>query len=220
MDDLLTGAPTPECSLPPLDVLRVLFTDPEQLQPEKADARVTEHVAAEFAKLAASLRERHADPERAAHFLMRLLFCLFADSIDLLPDHLFRRMIEADRNKPASFVRKLSQLFAAMSTEGSTFGMDDIHWFNGGLFADDAVFDLTSADMATLQSAAKLDWSNVEPAIFGTLFERSLDPGKRSQLGAHYTSKADILLIVEPVLMEPLRKRWQTVKAEATAIAA
>lgn len=68
LDDLLTGAPTPECSLPPLDVLRALFTDPEQLRPEKADARVTEHVAAEFAKLAASLRERHADPERSRIF--------------------------------------------------------------------------------------------------------------------------------------------------------
>jgi hypothetical protein len=150
LDDLLTGAPTAACSLPPLDVLRALFTDPEQLRPERADARVTEQVAAEFAKLATSLRERGADPERAAHFLMRLLFCLFADSIDLLPDHLFRRMIETDRGRPASFVRKLGQLFKAMSNKGSSFGMDDIYWFNGGLFMDDAVFDLTSADMATL----------------------------------------------------------------------
>jgi len=150
---------------------------------------------------------------------MRLLFCLFADSIGLLPDHLFRRMIEADRGAPAKFARKLRQLFAAMSTSGSTFGMHDIHYFNGGLFADDEVFDLVSADMGVLHSAAALDWSQVEPAIFGTLFERSLDPGKRSQLGAHYTSREDILLIVEPVVMEPLQRRWAVVKAEATALA-
>jgi len=165
------------------------------------------------------LVRRGIEPQRAAHFLMRLLFCLFADSIGLLPDHLFRRMIEADRGAPAKFARKLRQLFAAMSTSGSTFGMHDIHYFNGGLFADDEVFDLVSADMGVLHSAAALDWSQVEPAIFGTLFERSLDPGKRSQLGAHYTSREDILLIVEPVVMEPLQRRWAVVKAEATALA-
>ena len=113
---------------------------------------------------------------------MRLLFCLFADSIGLLPDHLFRQMIELDKGRPASFTRKLRQLFAAMSTEGNSFGVHDIHWFNGGLFADDAVFDLSAADLGILSAAAALDWSSVEPAIFGTLFERSLDPGKRSQL--------------------------------------
>ena len=219
LDDLLTAAPSATCALPPLEVLRAVFTNPELLRPEAAQARVTEHAAAEFAKLADSLEQRGVDPERAAHFLMRLLFCLFADSIGLLPDHLFRQMIELDRARPASFTRKLRQLFAAMSTSGSTFGPHDIHYFNGGLFADDEVFDLTSADMSVLRSAAALDWSQVEPAIFGTLFERSLNPGKRSQLGAHYTSREDILLIVEPVVIEPLQQRWAAVKGDATALA-
>jgi type II restriction/modification system DNA methylase subunit YeeA len=95
--------------------------------------------------------------------------------------------------------------------------MHDIHYFNGGLFMDDEVFELDWRDLGVLNAAAALDWSQVEPAIFGTLFERSLDPGKRSQLGQHYTSKGDILLIVEPVVIEPLQHRWQVVKAEATA---
>lgn len=220
LDELLAGAPTSNCALSPLDVLRAVFTDPGLLRPDAAQARVTERVAAEFAKLADSLETRGVQPQRAAHFLMRLLFCLFADSIGLLPDHLFRRMIEADRGKPANFTRKLRQLFAAMSNKGSTFGMHDIHWFNGGLFGDDQVFDLDWRDMAVLNIAASLDWSQVEPAIFGTLFERSLDPGKRSQLGAHYTSKEDILLIVEPVVMTPLEQRWAKVKAQALEIAA
>lgn len=218
--DLLTGTPTPNCALPPLEVLRALFTDPEQLRPEAAARRVTEQAAAEFAKLAASLRERGVESERAAHFLMRLLFCLFADSIGLLPDRLFRQMLQVARDRPNNFTRKLRQLFAAMSTEGSNFGMYDIHYFNGGLFADDEVFELSVWDLGTLRAAAGLDWSAVEPAIFGTLFERSLDPGKRAQLGAHYTSKADILLIVEPVVMAPLERRWSEVRAEALEIAA
>lgn len=218
LDELLLGAPTANCALSPLDVLRAVFTEPSLLRPEAAQARVTERVAAEFAKLADSLETRGVEPQRAAHFLMRLLFCLFADSIGLLPEHLFRRMIEADKGKAANFCRKLRQLFAAMSTKGSTFGMYDIHYFNGGLFADDEVFDLDWRDMAVLNIAAALDWSQVEPAIFGTLFERSLDPGKRSQLGAHYTSKEDILLIVEPVVMAPLQARWAAVKAHALEI--
>jgi type II restriction/modification system DNA methylase subunit YeeA len=128
-------------------------------------------------------------------------------------------MIELDKYKPSNFTRKLRQLFAAMSTSGSTFGFHDIHYFNGGLFGDDEAFELTSADMTILRGAASLDWSQVEPAIFGTLFERSLNPGKRSQLGAHYTSREDILLVVEPVVIEPLQRRWTTVKAECTALA-
>ncbi|MGC1870772.1 MAG: DNA methyltransferase [Acidobacteriaceae bacterium] len=219
LDDLLSPAPTANCALPPLEVLRAVFKEPELLRPERAAARVTEQAAAEFSSLASSLRERGTDPERAAHFLMRLLFCLFADSIGLLPEHLFRQMIQQDRSTAQSFTRKLRQLFGAMSTSGNSFGVYDIAWFNGGLFADDEVFDQTSADMAALRKAAALDWSNVEPSIFGTLFERSLDPDKRSQLGAHYTSAEDILLIVEPVVMAPLRARWQQVKAEATALA-
>src|SRR5216684_5688079 len=219
LDELRTSVPTANCALPPLEVLRAVFTNPELLRPDAAQVRVTEHVAEEFAKLADSLQQRGANPEQAAHFLMRLIFCLFADSIDLLPDHLFRRMIELDKTKPATFTRKLRLLFGAMATSGSSFGPHDIHYFNGGLFADDEVFELTSSDMAVLMRAAALDWSQVEPAIFGTLFERGLDPGKRSQLGAHHTSREDILLIVEPVVIEPLQRRWATVKAEATALA-
>lgn len=127
---------------------------------------------------------------------MRLLFCLFADSIGLLPDHLFRQLIDLNRAAPAKLTCRLRQLFAAMSTCGNNFRVHDIHWFNGGLFADDPVLDLTSADLGTtLRAASQLDWSTVEPAIFGTFFERSLDPGKRSQLGA--------------VAMAPLVRRWQ-----------
>jgi type II restriction/modification system DNA methylase subunit YeeA len=106
-----------------------------------------------------------------------------------------------------------------MSTNGNNFGPLDIAWFNGGLFSDDEVLELTAVDMVALRKAAALDWSNVEPSVFGTLFERSLNPDKRSQLGAHYTSAADILLIVEPVVMAPLETRWIAVKAEATALA-
>ncbi len=217
--DLAKSEPTPTSAKPPLDVLRAVFTHPESLRPTRTTAQVTEQAAAEFARLADSLRTRGEEPERAAHFLMRLLFCLFAEDINLLPTALFARLVAATRQRPADFGARIRQLFAAMSTGGS-FGVDDIAYFNGGLFADDAVLDLSANDLDVLMRAATLDWASVEPAIFGTLFERSLDPAKRSQLGAHYTSRDDILLVVEPVLMAPLRRRWFAVQEEARGLIA
>jgi type II restriction/modification system DNA methylase subunit YeeA len=149
---------------------------------------------------------------------MRLLFCLFSEDIGLLPGKLFSRLVESNLLRPAEFTKRLRQLFSAMAGEQGSFGEHDIPYFDGGLFSDDEAYDLTRDDLAVLALSSVLDWSSIEPAIFGTLFERSLDPDKRSQLGAHYTSEADIRLIVEPVLMEPLRRRWVEVEQKATEI--
>ena len=214
LSDLLTAAPTPTCPKPPLDVLRALWEDPDRLKPERTTEQVTELAAAEFARLAESLRSRGEEPEAASRFLIQLLFCLFAEDVGLLPAGLFTRLVENLRTKPAVFAASLRTLFGAMA-EGGVFGADVIAHFNGGLFADDAVLALSAADLETLERACRLDWHSIEPAIFGTLFERSLDPAKRSQLGAHYTGRDDNLLIVEPVLMAPLRRRWTEVKARA-----
>ena len=217
--DLSAGVATAASVLPPLDVLRAVFSDPERLRPERTPEYVTEQAAAEFATLAESLRQRGVDPERAAHFLMRLLFCLFAEDIELLPRRLFTKLVGNTQRRPAIFREQLRELFAKMRA-GGFFGYEEIAYFNGGLFADDHTLELTTADLAVLERAARLDWASVEPAIFGTLFERSLDPDKRSQLGAHYTSREDILLIVEPVLIAPLRRRWAVVREQAEELVA
>jgi hypothetical protein len=218
LDDLLANRPTAACKYPPVDVLRFLFTDPARLKPGQTTAQVTTQAAKEFSTLAEGLRDRGVPAERAAHFIMRLLFCLFSEDVGLLPNRLFTRLIQNSRRKPAEFTKKLRQLFAAMSNEGGSFGADDIPYFDGGLFMDDKAYDLTIDELTILARAAELNWGGIEPAIFGTLFERILDPDKRSQIGAHYTSKEDITLIVEPVLMEPLRKEWEQVRASATRL--
>jgi type II restriction/modification system DNA methylase subunit YeeA len=218
LNDLLFNKPTTTCKVPPVDVLRSLFMDPEQLKPGQTTAQVTTQAAKEFSTLAEGLRHRGIPAERAAHFIMRLLFCLFAEDIGLLPDRLFTRLIQNNRRKPAEFTKKLRQLFAAMANEGGSFGPDDIPYFDGGLFMDDKAYDLTVDELGILARAADLNWGGIEPAIFGTLFERILDPDKRSQIGAHYTSKEDIMLIVEPVLMEPLRREWEAVREKAMAL--
>jgi len=100
-----------------------------------------------------------------------------------------------------------------MST-GGYFGADRIMWFNGGLFADADVVDLRPGEIEELVRVNDYDWAHVEPSIFGTLFERTLDPAKRSQIGAHYTSRDDILTLLEPVVMAPLRREWEEVRAK------
>ncbi len=211
LDDLLTPAGQQH--------LRNVFYAPEAFKARQTTAEVTQDAAKEFARLADLLRRWGEAPDRAAHFLIRLLFCLFAEDIGLLPNGLLTRLIERTHMRPQAFAQQLRQLFVAMST-GGWFGEYEILYFNGGLFDDDVVLELDSEGMDILSRVSRLDWSSIEPSILGTLFERSLDPGKRSQLGAHYTSKDDILLIVEPVLMAPLRRRWGEVKARAEALTA
>ncbi|HUK74058.1 MAG TPA: type IIL restriction-modification enzyme MmeI [Candidatus Bathyarchaeia archaeon] len=170
LSDLIRNQPTPTCALPPLDVLHALFEDPEQLRPDVASAYVTKKAAAKFADLADNLNARRIDPEKAARFLMRLLFCLFADSIGLLPKHLFREMIENDRGNPLNFNRKLRRLFAAMAT-GDNFGPYDVSHFNGGLFTDDSIIELTAADLKILRITSLYDWTRVDPAVASTLVD-------------------------------------------------
>ena len=218
LDDLNRNQVTATCPLPPLEVLRALFGDYNVLRPERTDAQVTQEVAAKFSRLAERLelenRNLGATREEIAHFLMRLLFCLFADSIGLLPKHVFRNLLQSDdRLVPKRFLRKLTILFEAMSEKEGIFGEHSIKYFNGDLFNSSFVIQLDQGDLGILYDVSKnYDWSHVAPAIFGTLFERSLDPARRSLIGAHYTSEEDILLLIEPVLMRPLKQRWETVK--------
>lgn len=217
LDDLNRNQVTVTCPLPPLDVLRALFGDYNVLRPERTDERVTKEAAQLFSRLAERLeledRNLGASKTDVAHFLMRLLFCLFADSIGLLPDNVFRKLVQEDRLNPRKFLRKLKLLFEAMSEPEGIFGEHSIKYFDGGLFDNASTIQLDVADLGILYEVSKkYDWSHIAPAIFGTLFERSLDPARRSLIGAHYTSEADILLLIEPVLMQPLQKRWVEVK--------
>ena len=199
-----------------LDILRKAFTDPDKLRPGLTPSQVTEEAARHFARLAQLLRRYGNEPHATAHFLIRLLFCLFAEDVGILPGGLFTKLVTQPHRTAGAVSEQLRQLFAAMASGGS-FGADEIPLVDGGLFNDDSTLDLDGDSLHILAEVSGLDWSSVEPSVLGTLFVRSLDPDKRSQLGAHYTSEADILLIVEPVLMAPLRRRWGEVKAEAEA---
>ncbi|MBP9153551.1 MAG: class I SAM-dependent DNA methyltransferase [Xanthomonadales bacterium] len=200
-------------------LLAAAFNDPHSLKPGTTRAAITQEAAEKFAALAEALRKRGHEPHAVAHFLNRLLFSMFAEDIGLLPDHIFSKLVESSQNRPDLFETRTRDLFAAMK-DGGDFALANIAWFNGGLFEDAATLPLENGELAILLGAARLDWSEIDPSIFGTLFERGLDPNKRSQLGAHYTDPETIQKIVRPVVVEPWLAEWESEKVEIAAILA
>jgi type II restriction/modification system DNA methylase subunit YeeA len=199
--------------------LKAVFSDPYQLKPGRTRQTLTEEVAKEFAGLAQRLRSRGHDPERVAHFVNRLVFCMFAEDVGLLPGKMFQRMLDFGTKRPEQFTDMAMQLFGAMQ-KGGLVGFEEVAWFNGGLFDDDVALPMDKADIDQALRASRYDWAEIDPSILGTLFERGLDPDKRSQLGAHYTDRDKIMLIVNPVVVEPMEREWATIKAEIETLLA
>ena len=195
------------------DKLKWAMSDPERLRPGENRQALTERAAATFAVLAQSLRGRGHEPQAVAHFVNRLVFCMFAEDVGLLPADMFTRMLQQARRQPEEFAAMARALFGAMAT-GGLVGFETVAWFNGGLFVDDVALPLEKSEIETTLEAAALDWSEIDPSILGTLFERGLDPDKRSQLGAHYTDRDKIMRIVEPVVVRPWIADWESVKEE------
>jgi type II restriction/modification system DNA methylase subunit YeeA len=193
------------------ETLRRLFHEPERLRPEVTVEAITTGVAERLAALARGLRSRGFAAAGVARFLDRIVFCLFAEDVGLLPRQLFSRLADRARD-PEHFARLAAQLFDAMRA-GGDFGIEEIRHFNGSLFTDSPVLPLTGDEIESVREAARVEWSAVDPSIFGTLFERGLDPDTRAQLGAQYTSRADIETLIEPVVLAPLRREWDAARA-------
>lgn len=169
-------------------LLRQCFLEPQKLRPDLTPQHVTEEAARKFATLAQGLRERRDghnrlhDARRVAHFLNKIVFCLFAEDAGLLPGNVFSAIVEQALRDKSSLSHLLTDLFDKMRTGKGYFGTVQIPHFNGGLFNDDDVLDLLFPEVQTLGEAMKLDWASVEPVIFGTLFERGLDPARRKEM--------------------------------------
>jgi hypothetical protein len=191
-----------------------IFSDPQSLNPEKYRARVTREVAAELAKLSRWLEEQGYEPQQAASFLMRCIFTMFAEDVELLKGEVFTKALR-DRwiPNPRTFRAEIENLWQTMNT-GGTFGFEQILRFNGSFFTEATAFELPKEQLEVLYAAAAKDWSQVEPAIFGTLLERALEKKERSRLGAHYTPRSYVERLVRPVVMEPLRQQWDEVELE------
>jgi type II restriction/modification system DNA methylase subunit YeeA len=196
-----------------LEILHAVFYDPERLRPTETRAGITKEAADKFSTIALRLEGR-GTREEIAHFVNQLVFCFFANSVKLLPSGIFPKLLKAAAEEPDEAQKLFNELFAAMEKEGGRFALEKIAHFNGGLFDGRRALPLESGDIGLLQAAASLDWSQIDPTIFGTLFERFLDPDKRAQIGAHYTDPEKIMMIVDPVILRPLQEEWTKARGQ------
>jgi hypothetical protein len=196
--------------------LRLVWTNPLALDPSRLSAKVTQEVARQLAELAKSLERSGCSPERVANFLMRCLFTMFAEDVGLLPDKSFSDFLKGRRGKLDTFPAMASSLWASMDRgEFSPILEKKVLRFNGQLFSSTEALPLTEGQLELLIKASESDWREVEPAIFGTLLERALDPLERHKLGAHYTPREYVERLVLPTVIEPLRGEWEAVKTAA-----
>lgn len=205
-------------------LLAQVWTAPMGLDPSRHSAQVTRKIAEKLAELAKSFdtgpqdATSHWQHKDASSFLMRCLFCMFAEDVGLLPERAFRDLLESMRDDTAQFVPMLSGLWREMDS-GTAFSTilrkGPLREFNGKFFHDQTVLPVSRAQLELLIEAAKADWKDVEPAIFGTLLERALSPTERHKLGAHYTPRSYVERLVIPTVIEPLRADWIGAQQEA-----
>ena len=203
--------------LEPLDILRKVFFQPSELEPEITPDDVTRETADIFANIAVSMRERGIDSLEVARFLNRLVFCFFAQDVRLLPDRILTDLCERFNTDPAEFDAGIEELFRRMN-EGGRFGPLIIPHFNGDLFKDPTTVPMTEVELEKLVEATQPNWAHIDPSIFGTLFERVIDPEKQGLIGAEYTTEADILTVINPVIMNPLRAEWVELQGKVGAL--
>ena len=202
-----------------LAVLRLVFEGSESLKPKISPQELTAKVAQRFGDLGRRLQERGHDPREVAHFLNRIVFCMFAEDAKLLPEGLFTRMTRSMQMRPPTeAAAQFDALFAMMRT-GGMFGADVIRWFNGGLFDDKPALPLERPDIKLIcDTAGEHDWSELDPSVFGNMFEEALKATReRAALGAHYTDREKILKIIDPVITWPLMAEWDAALAEIRA---
>ncbi|UXX82217.1 class I SAM-dependent DNA methyltransferase [Roseovarius pelagicus] len=198
------------------ELFRAIWNDPLSLDASKQSAKVTREIAHQLAQLGRSFEQQGHEPDKVAAFLMRCLFSMFAEDVDLIPRDSFTDLLREMSRDTDNAAAALESLWQTMNTGGfSPILKSKVLKFNGGLFSDAAALPLDTAQIAFLIGAANKDWKTVEPAIFGTLLERALDKRQRHKLGAHYTPRAYVERLVMPTVIEPLRHDWENVQTAA-----
>lgn len=200
--------------------LKTIWLAPLDLDPSRRSAAATREIAAHLANIAYALERVGHAPDVVAGFLTRCLFSMFAEDVGLLPKRAFVELLERHRGDPATLGRMLEALWREMDSGGFSAAIaTDVLRFNGKIFKDHTVLQLNRDQIDLLLTAARSNWREVEPAIFGTLFERALDPTERHKLGAHYTPRAYVERLVLPTVVEPLREDWKNAQGAALLLA-
>jgi hypothetical protein len=197
------------------DRLRAIWLAPHSLDPAREAAKVTRDIARRLAHVSRLLEARGRQPGEVAYFLMRCLFTMFAQSpnVRLLDPGDFTDLLADTRANGASFAPLLEELWRGMDKGAVSAALrKQVRHFNGGLFKDARAIPLNREEIGELYEASRYDWTQVEPAIFGTLLEQALDPAERRRLGAHYTPRAYVERLVDATIIEPLQREWETLR--------
>ena len=170
--------------------------------------KVTREAADCLAECFRKFVKRGVPRETAQRFILQMLVALFAEDIDLLPRYFVTQILE-DCTTPASAYDLIGGLFEAMNTNPPNSGgrFKGVRYFNGGLFHEPARLEIQDLELVLLRKAATFDWSKVQPEVFGTLFQHSMDADERHAFGAHFTHPSDIMKIVGPTIVQPWREQ-------------
>lgn len=202
--------------------LAAMWTAPLSLDPSKEALKVTRQIGDLLATLARRLEDRGHEASKTSAFLMRLLFTMFAEDTNLIPKDSFKGLLKRQRGRPELLQDQLAELWSKMDTSGFVGALgsagERVRQFNGYLFKDHEALPLDAEELEVLIRAAEAKWTQVEPAIFGTLLERALNPKERAKLGAHFTPPASVERLVVPTIMDPLRNEWAGVKTAVVGL--
>ena len=178
------------------------------------------------AELAGNFHDALAEAGYTGHdlerFLVRVVFCLFADDTGIFePRDIFFDFIEERTSEDGADLGPwLAQLFQVLDTpeDARPATLDEdlarFPYVNGDLFRDSLrIPSFTSAMRNALLETCRFDWSNISPAIFGALFQSVMNPAERRAQGAHYTTEKNILKVIEPLFMDDLRAEFERLKA-------
>ena len=226
--DLASDAEVARTGKTALELLHAIWTDPRSVDPRFQSAAVTRQVAANLAEVSKYLEEgikarglgkadQALEIEEASLFLMRVLFCMFAEDIELLPRRSFEEFLKEAEGNDGYFATGLRDLFEKMNNAdpGNRFSMalkTQVRYFNGGLFEDSRTYNLGGFLVHNLYEAARQNWRRVEPAIFGTLLEQALSGEERAKLGAHYTPRPYVITLVRATIMDVLEPEWEAIE--------
>ena len=177
--------------------------------------------AEKMAKLHDALKEHGYEGHALEVYLVRLLFCLFADDTGIFPKDSFTNYIENSKADGSDLSMRLAQLFEVLNLSDEvrkkrtllSAELLQFRYINGGLFANPLPFaDFNGSMRQTLLDCCNFDWNKISPAIFGAMFQGVMDKDQRRELGAHYTSEENILKLINPLFLDDLWEEFERVK--------
>jgi hypothetical protein len=191
------------------------FMLPEEKDPIFRNDRVavTREAADNVAQAFNSLvDDKGVDRNKAQRLILQSVIAMFSEDAGLLPKDIFTRIIKESKNDPEKSYDLIGGLFEQMDAKNGAGGgmFKDVPYFDGGLFQTIEPVELGISETHYLLKAAKENWRKVQPQVFGTLFQSSMDEERQHALGAHFTSEADIQKVVQPSIVDPWRNRIQS----------